>query len=292
MQLFVIGLLATSLLVKKAKAGVLLCVTLILLGNISLVFFTMNNISSPVLIDAEATREKTLNYLDYVHFSTYSHLSNFFIGILAAYTVTVEGFLLKNAKTVTILYNIGVALSCTLPFAPALHNTFGLLPQHLVPYYIVVIKFSYVFYYSLLIFTNINRYGGKKQVQLKSPKEVNPFMKLVMELTIYGNRWFLGALDYLYSAPLFRLIINLSYAVYVSNYFYVRFDFFTSRLGMGLATNTLYSIGNRVIYSMWFIILIALLFQLFFVAPFDAIRRRFKNKPHQTPHTPDHRAPQ
>ena len=280
MQLFVIGLLVTAVLVKRARVGILLCFTLILLGNVLLVYFTMNNISSPVLIDAEATREKTVNYLDYVHFGTYSHLSNYFIGMLAAYTVTVDGLLLKNAKIVTILYNVAVLMSGTVHFAPTLHNSFGILPQHLVPFYIVTIKFFYVFYFSLFLFTNVNRYAAKsvETQELKSPKDMHPIMKLLMELMVQSNRWIFGALDYLYTAPLFRLVINLAYAVYISNYAYIRYDFFTSRTGMSLSTNMSYSIMTRIVYTLWFVLSFSLLFQLFFVSPFDNVRRRFKNK--------------
>ena len=277
MQLFVVGLLVTYLLVKHSRAGVFACLLLILGGNASLVYFTKQNQASPVLIDADATREKTINYLDYVHFGTYSHLSNYFIGMLAAFTVTIDGLLLKNAKTVTLLYNVAVLLSATIHFAPALHNTFRILPQHLVPYYIVTIKFFYVFYYSLFLFTNINRYSSRREGQpLETAKAMHPLIKLLMQLMLHLNRWIFGALDYLYSAPLFRLIINLSYAVYISNYAYIRYDFFTSRVGMSLATNSISSILNRYIYTLWFTLILALAFQLLFVAPFDAMRRRLK----------------
>ena len=255
----------------------MVCLTLILFGNASLIYLTMQNQASPVLIDAQATREKTVNYLDYVHFGTYSHFSNYFIGLLAAFTVTVDGLLLKNAKTVTILYNVAVFLSATIHFAPALHNTFGILPQSLVPLYIATIKFFYVFYYSLFLFTNINRYRTKQEKeQLQSSKTMHPAMKLLMQLMLRLNQWMFGSLDFLYSAALFRLIINLSYALYVSNYSFIRYDFFVSRLGMSLATNSFYSILNRYIYTLWLTLALALLFQLFFVAPFDRLRRRLK----------------
>jgi hypothetical protein len=279
MQLFVIGLIVTTVIVRNGKAGSLLCLFLIVMGNVSVIYLTMTNISSPVLIDAEATRNKTQNYLDYVHFSTFSHLSNYFIGVMAAYIITIDGLLLKNAKIVSIVYNVAVAISCTIHFAPALHNTFGLLPQTLVPYYIVTIKFLYVFYFSMFLFTNIHRWTKKKDhVEVKPLKDVDPFMKLLLKVRELGNRWAFGGIDYLNSAPLFRLIINLSTAIYISNYAYIRSDFFSSRNGMSLSTNTVYSILNRLIYSIWFVLAFGLLFHLLFMAPFDSLRRRFRKK--------------
>lgn len=47
MQLFVIGLLVTTLLVRNRKAGVLVCVALIVSGNACLVYFTTKNKASP-----------------------------------------------------------------------------------------------------------------------------------------------------------------------------------------------------------------------------------------------------
>lgn len=282
MQLFVLGLMVTTLLVRNKKAGLLLSLGLIVAGNVSLVYFTMKNKASPVLIDAEATREKTINYLDYVHFGTYSHLSNYFIGILAAFAVTMDGLLQKNAKIITMLYNVAVVLSGTVHFAPSLHNTFGILPQHLVPYYIVLIKFFYVFYYSLFLFTNINRYREKKgdEPQVLAPtKAMNPVTRMLAKVMVRFNRWIFGAADYVNSAPVCRLVISLSYAVYVSNYSYIRFDFFTSRIGMSLPTNTLYSMLNRYIYTIWFTVSLGLVFQLVFVAPFDCLRRRLDLRP-------------
>lgn len=234
------------------------------------------------MIDAEATREKTVNYLDYVHFGTYSHLSNYFIGVLAALAVTMDGFLQRNAKLITVIYNVAVVMSATVHFAPALHNTFGLLPQHLVPLYIVTIKFFYVFYYSFFLFTNINRYQGQKDQKaevLGPTKAMNPVTRMLAKFMARLNRWMFLAVDYINSAPISRLAISLSYAVYVCNYSYIRYDFFTSRMGMPLAINTLYSMLNRYIYTLWFSLTLAYFFQLLFVAPFDSLRRRLNLRP-------------
>lgn len=243
-------------------------------------YFTSVNQTSPVLIDREATNKTTKNYIDYVHFGTYSHMSNYFIGLLVAYAACTEGLTKKYKKSITFFYNIAVLTSAVIHFAPSIHNTFGILPPKLVPLYIVTIKFFYVFYFSFFVFDGINRFQAKPGIKKQTSEEDSNNATLVLMESVkkWYNRIVFDSMKYIYSAPFMRLFLCLSFAVYMSNYSYIRYDFFTTRVGVPLSRNTAYAIFNRIFYTMTFVNVFAFFFQIIFVAPFDSFRRRIRSR--------------
>lgn len=52
-----------------------------------------------------------------------------------------------------MLYPIAFFFSGTVHFATAIHNTFNLLTMEMIPYYIVGVKFAYVFYVTIFLYT-------------------------------------------------------------------------------------------------------------------------------------------
>lgn len=207
-------------------------------------------------------------------------MSNYFIGVLAAYAVCTKGLTKKYSKEITFFYNIAVLISAVIHFAPAIHNTFGLLPPKLVPLYIVTIKFFYVFYFAFFVFDGINRFEAKSRVkkQISQEESNNATLVLMESVKKWYNRIIFGSVDYVFGAPLMRLLLSLSFAVYMSNYSYIRYDFFTTRVGVPLSRNTAYALINRILYTMTFVNIFAFFFHIIFVAPFDSFRRRIRSR--------------
>lgn len=83
----------------------------------------------------------TVNYLRFAHFSTYGHLSNYFIGLLFAY-VLMDTEIVYNLPSVVriLLFIYGHVIMSTIHFVPALHNTFQLITPQLVPFYMIAVK--------------------------------------------------------------------------------------------------------------------------------------------------------
>ena len=150
-QLFVVGLFMIYLLIKKPKLGVAGCLALIIAGNATLYYKTSQYLDSPVLMERNVTVAKTTSYLDIVHFATYGHLSNYFIGLLVAYSIKIDGLLIRYSSLINWAYLPALVVSGTIHFAPALHNTFGIVTPETIPLYITGIKLLYVFYTTVYI---------------------------------------------------------------------------------------------------------------------------------------------
>lgn len=56
---------------------------------------------------------------------------------------------------------LSAVLGSVVHFAPAIHNTFHALPQHLVPLYIITIKLTYVFYFAVFMYRNFFSLKGR-----------------------------------------------------------------------------------------------------------------------------------
>jgi len=64
-------------------------------------------------------------------------------------------------------------------------------------------------------------------------------------------------------------LVRLSFSIYLSNYYYIRTDFFSERT---FFYNTLYALIKRLVSSFVFILITALIFQLVFLGPFTNLR--------------------
>ena len=72
-----------------------------------------------------------------------------------------------------------------------------------------------------------------------------------------------------------RLVINLSLSMYIINYYVIRLDFFTSRL---MYSVTIYTMSQRILYSVILSFMAAYVFHVLIVAPYDKLRRSFRSK--------------
>ena len=308
LQLFMIALFIVYLTCKNAKVGILTAVAFVFLGNGLLILATTWNTTSPVMIDAEATVPKTLAYLDYVHFATYGHFSNYMIGIIVGYLIKNPSLI--NRHLLRVGMTLAVLISVFIHFGPALHNTYGLLTPRMVPFYIVTIKFLYAFYFSMFVLQQETKrkemkdQADERERSLDESKDANGQTKAKKKIIVVGSQielfdfrnslkrfqpqnlahvllqvpilvaqinWAL--LDMLDRSPLVRFMIKVSYSTYLINYAIIRWDFFTSRVHMDLVPMVSYSIQRRLTYTLTLTYLLAYFFHLIFVIPFDRVRR-------------------
>ena len=274
-QLFVVGLFMVYLLCKKPKLGVLGCLALIIVGNATLYYQVSQKLISPVLIERNVTVAKTINYLDLVHFATYGHLSNYFIGLLVAYSLKIEGFLTKYSTLLWWAYFPAVVVSGTIHFAPALHNTFRILTPETTPLYIVGAKFLYVFYTTIFIYRYFQSME-RKTSGTSIPKKVSSLQSLIktaMSLTNDIQGVGVNFFEELGRSQVMSIIIRLTFAMYICNYAFIRFDYFSSRLHIDMVPLNFYSLSKRLIFTLSIVCFLSFFFHVLFVAPFDNLRR-------------------
>ena len=70
-----------------------------------------------------------------------------------------------------------------------------------------------------------------------------------------------------------RVIIRLSFAMYICNYAFIRYDYFTSRLHVDIVPLTFNSLMKRLIFTFTIVLFQSYFFHILFVAPFDNLRR-------------------
>ena len=83
--MFIVGLIAVFLLSKNRTIGIGFVGALIAAGYAILFNQSRANLTSPVLFDGQPSVSKSMSYIDTVHTATYSHVSDYFIGLLVAY---------------------------------------------------------------------------------------------------------------------------------------------------------------------------------------------------------------
>lgn len=89
------------------------------------------------------------------------------------------------------------------------------------------------------------------------------------------NKTFIGLGEELTTSSLMQAIIRLSFSLYVVNYAFIRFDFFSSRVHNEFVPNAIHLLSKRLIYTYAITILVAYAFHIVIFAPFDALRRQF-----------------
>lgn len=79
--------------------------------------------------------------------------------------------------------------------------------------------------------------------------------------------------DEVATSQVMRVIIRLSFAMYICNYAFIRYDYFVNRLHVDIVPNTLHSLMKRLLFTFTIVLFQSYLFHVLFVAPFDNLRR-------------------
>lgn len=157
-----------------------------------------------------------------------------------------------------------VSLTGLLTFETSLHNVFKLIPAAYFAHYVVAVKLAYAFFCVLLA----RRYSSKLVL---GEAEENAEPEKVNQDNEESEKPKLAAIipeDMVISLP--KAFAKLAFSAYMINCYFVRFDFFTSRL---LYVVDFYNVMKRAIYTIVYSFAMAVGFHLYFVAPFESLRR-------------------
>ncbi|KAI1303644.1 hypothetical protein HDE_02075 [Halotydeus destructor] len=282
LQLFILAIGVVYVTVKRPRLGVSIIIGLIVLGNATLATMVWIRGSSPVLVDAHGSVNMTIKYLDFAHFATYGQLSNYMFGVLTAYILkeTRIPFTINPVLRYSLWIYANIVLG-TVHFLPAIHNTWQLLTPMTIPVYMIGIKLLYTtaqavmlfFYYPFMV---------KDQSAVADPKaDVTPKTKDTSKATNTFSarlRYVTGNMLYetgetVIASPLVRVVMKLSLGMYFVNYYLIRLDFFTTRVTYALS---MYIASKRVFYTLILSLAGAYLFHIFFIAPFEKLRKILK----------------
>lgn len=164
---------------------------------------------TPNFVSRNANLDDRMKFMDKIHLPTFSHLPAYFMGAMIALKGLTKTEISLEPYTVRRLKMACYILSIMAVFAPALHNTFQILPRSLVPIYIVLQKFFYIFCLFPSMLLN------------KKPKDEIGFNNNQVTSTQQET-----AVKYSFLTCLYKL----TFSIYLINYYCIRFDFLTSRI--------------------------------------------------------------
>lgn len=172
---------------------------------------------TPNFVARNSDLDDRMKFMDWIHYPTYSHLPAYFIGALIALKSATKTRIEISSKTNQFLRLLSYLLSLLALLSPALHNTFNILPKNLVPLYIVLQKFFYVF---SLFPVLLPLKQGRRDLDENNNQNVSSGQRVSRR---EGRRE--GRVRYSFMTCLYRL----TFSIYLVNYYCIRFDFLTSR---------------------------------------------------------------
>ena len=112
----------------------------------------------------------------------------------------------------------------------------------------------------------------KRQQQEKIPYK--PIASAASILSKF-NRTISAVAEAIPSSSLMQALLRLSVSLYLVNYTFIRFDYFSSRVYNELVPNTIHVLSKRLIYTFTLTIAASYAFHIVIFAPFDSLRRHF-----------------
>lgn len=252
-QLFIFSIPLIFLYASNRKLAKYFTIILIIAGYSTHGFNCwLHSVTPSLFVSGVPSGQKTVDYFEWVHMHTAAYFASFFIGFQLAdyirnsyrpvggrvnYRWQLYGALLLNA--------IGTS-------STAIYNSWHLLPQSMVPVFIICVRmiFHGSTYLAILYIFSEGQSNEKSAPKFDSKN------------SMFGFR-------------LNRIFAQLSIGYYLGNYFYIRTEFFTSRY---LWKNTTYEMCKRTVTGLFGMTIMAVFLHLFFVAPFDALRKHFLHR--------------
>ena len=117
----------------------------------------------------------------------------------------------------------------------------------------------------------------KKEQELSKVAKIIPPKPIATAVVIMRriNATLIAVMDEYWNAPLARAFIRLSFSVYVINYTFIRWDFFTSRVHNEVVPAPINLLTKRLWYTYILTFVAAYAFHVVIFAPLDNLRRRF-----------------
>lgn len=267
-QLFILGVLVMVVLSRNTVLGILFIVA------VGLTDFLVTGIVAHVYDTAHAmaahpiTYDSVIKYVDYIHNQTTNYMFTFVMGMsVGIYVVTgknkhqfpfpviVFSFIIMNVSAYsTVLYN----------------NYSDYVDRAYIPVYLAVVKIliGSGCALALLFFTATPPSPKKSQTQEIKKTQTPEKETAITEAKTMSVVTEEPPIDWGYRA--FLVVSRLSTSLYLVNYWYIRYDFFTARVPY---ETSVMSFFKRFGYSVCFSEILAFLFYNILLAPMDAYRK-------------------
>lgn len=279
-QLFLLSIPVMYIYSRDRNLGRKVAIVMAMIGYTSLGYISYKQSLTPSLfVSINPTGQKTVDYLETATIGIYGYMAGYFFGLIVCDYV-MHDFRPPIARG--SIYNIfimftGMGIQWVATYSLALFNVFFILPFSLASLYIPTVRFMlhtaaglYILWiYCLPPLTSTARkryrllYDDAHQ-EFKKESTNSAWRQIILNWYPVFDEW-LGLCN--------NIIIpmsNISVAFYLINYFFIRLDFFTSRV---LFTYSWYWLFKRTTYAMILMTIYAFFFHLYFVAPFDTLMR-------------------
>ena len=267
MQLFVIGIAGVYIFARSARNGIAFSLTMIVLGSVKTAHTSIVHDTTGTLYTPFPSAQKISEYFSYVTVQVTTYLPSYFTGFLFAYGHVhnlfpnrVSGLLghLKWLMAISVIQNVQTCIAIA-------YNSYQLIP-HSMSFVVVVLTRTLQMISFLVIFVYVMTFKSFWQESRRKSETASPEAGVAPVQTF----------------NLLKGICRLSFAVYMSNYLYIRTEYFTRRF---LMHNHVFWIMHRMMASMILIYVTAFLFQVFFLSPFDSIRVHVQKSLRSPPQT-------
>lgn len=272
--LFVAGIFTIHLLIHYTKLGYSICLSAVAAGYWLMIHFGSLYSVPPSVMTPNIHPQKVINFLDIIQMSPFGFMTNYFLGLLIAH-LTSTGLLIFKLKSALdhAIWVSAVFISLWIAeMLPAIYNSFNLLPESFIPYYLVVNRAAFTLSITILVIYSASVVKGpsksdnksKSNGESKEPskldvnnnEQVNEGTKLLKKPKLFSieTHGFMRlkqlsrGIGSFFFSRLGAIITRLSFAIFLSNYFYIRLDFFTSRYTFENTVFALVSIAQMTIW--------------------------------------------
>jgi hypothetical protein len=275
LQLTILGLFLIHVLHKNKQLGLIISAFLCV-GTFVRLFVALEGVKAVILLTVDMKYPDSVNYLLTVHFPTYPHIPCFLVGLLTCYFLKHEKFIAYSTSWRNTLIHgiiVGICLGIT-SFSPALHNIFHLIPFEYYRYYIVSSRILFVLSTPIILtMASFAPTFVTEEIKSVVTKEESVSQNSLLD---ENRNEMMEKVDKKskerYRLSLLQGLERLALAMHLINYFYIKFEFLSSRILMDMDA---YSLIIRAVNSTSIIVLLGLLFHIFFVAPINSLVRYF-----------------
>ena len=251
-QHFAISIPLIFLYARKRKLSNYISALLVIAGYSTHGYLCWSyEVTPSIFVSNGPSGPKTVNYMHIAHMHPSAYTASFFIGfLLADYVRNVFKPVGGRANNRWILY-VALITNNLATSSTAIYNTWHLFPMSMAPIFIILLRMT--FHFSTLMAILYIFSDGQNVESLRTPTKFDA-----------ESSMFLYRLN--------RFFAQLSIGYYLGNYFVIRTDFFTSKQ---LWTNSGLEMCKRTVSGFAAMSVMAAFLHLFFIAPFDAMRKHF-----------------
>ncbi|KAI1303726.1 hypothetical protein HDE_02215 [Halotydeus destructor] len=250
-QLFVLGLIATYITIKSVKAGIVFSATMMIYGWLHIGYNAYAYKTTSTLYIPDPRPVDVINYLNYIHMNTAVYIPSYFMGFIAGHMLA-SGYRFKlDSIKDHIKWNILSMIPLAIVFLQNyMYNGLQVIPQSWAPMQISTNRIFMTLGGAMLFvyYCSINSFAGMKLQKYESQ---------IQEKSTSNFEFITG-------------LCRLSYAIYLANYLLIKMEFFGQKV---LYPSDFYLSVKRVATTAILVIMFAFVFQLFFIAPFNNLRR-------------------